>query len=320
MPRKKAALDRGEQKRRGEALVERHLQQGRTQQELFAAITLENLQHMETAAVAKGKCLRCWQSARNGVCICPDLRPVLLRTPVHIVVWYHPRDWLCGGDDAKLLRACAGAGNTTQLLFGRPADDEQLTEILRRGGGRSVLLFPDKTAITADEFVQRARGGGSGGGPAAPGQGEGEDEQPITVVVLNGTWNNVKPILKHFNKHIDPAGRIPHVALKPETLSVYQRATKKNAKGVAPEHICTVEAVALLLKECGEDEANCNTLVKYVELNNAALKGKRVLAAWRASDGGGGGGGHGGGAGVGLAAAAATGAAQPLEQLPLGLV
>ena len=64
-----------------------------------------------------------------------------------------------------------------------------------------------------------------------------------------------------------------------------------------------VEAVALLLKECGEVERNCDKLVEYVGLNAAALKGKRVLAQWRAGsalaaaaepDGSGGGGGGGG--------------------------
>lgn len=50
---------------------------------------------------------------------------------------------------------------------------------------------------------------------------------------------------------------------------------------VSLERICSVEAIALLLKECGEDEGNCDRLVEYVQLNNAALQGKRALQAWR---------------------------------------
>ena len=40
---------------------------------------------------------------------------------------------------------------------------------------------------------------------------------------------------------------------------------------------CGGAAAFQLLKECGEDEANCDRLVEYVQLNNAALKGKGAL-------------------------------------------
>jgi hypothetical protein len=37
----------------------------------------------------------------------------------------------------------------------------------------------------------------------------------------------------------------------------------------------------LLLQECGEDAAACAQLIEYLHLNNAALKGSKVLQEWR---------------------------------------
>lgn len=306
MPRKKAPLSRAEQKQRGQAIVKGHLQEGRSKAEIFARMTQQNVAFMEQNAIKKGKCLNCWQSFRNGVCICEDLRPVHLTIPVHIIVWYHPRDWLCAGDDAKLLRTCQGAARTSTIIFGQPSDDARLLHELQQCKGKAVLLFPDECAITVDEFLQEHRPQMTPGkaccciqedmqkldvgtpntetaeGPAMKIADDKQDRRAVmTVLVLNGTWNNVRPILKHFNRCIDPEGHIPHVALKPDTLSVYQRAAKKNEKGVGADHICTVEAVALLLKECGETRENCELLVSYVELNAAALRGKRALTAQR---------------------------------------
>jgi DTW domain-containing protein YfiP len=79
-----------------------------------------------------------------------------------------------------------------------------------------------------------------------------EIEEELTVVVLNGTWGNVKPMLRHFNTNVDPGRRVRHVALQPDTLSVYARAQRRMNRQVSLERICSVEAVALLLKECGE--------------------------------------------------------------------
>ena len=50
---------------------------------------------------------------------------------------------------------------------------------------------------------------------------------------------------------------------------------------VSLERICSVEAVALLLRECGEPAAHCDRLVDYVQLNNAALLGKGSLQRYR---------------------------------------
>ena len=58
---------------------------------------------------------------------------------------------------------------------------------------------------------------------------------------------------------------MPHIQLRPTTASIYARTQSQNGR------ICTIEALALMLKEYGEDEDICDKLISYVQLNNRAL-------------------------------------------------
>ena len=88
------------------------------------------------------------------------------------------------------------------------------------------------------------------------------------AILRTGTWKQVKTMLKHLSKvvlrpptqGIDMARLLPHVKLSPETLSVYAR------KQSQMDRICTIEALALFLQECGEAEAGCEGLIHYLHL------------------------------------------------------
>lgn len=254
MTRRKNEVARDQSKRDGRAQADALRAQGLSPPEVFAEITRRNLEFMRNEAKERGRCLQCWQTARHGCCICADMQPpLLLQVPMKIIIWCHSRDYLNAGDDAKLLPCCvAGRASTEMMLFGTP-DDDRLAEAVNADPRRSLLLFPDETAITVQEYLRGAVG-------AAPPPDSGTNgtltvQEPLTVVVLNGTWGNVKPMLRHFNAKIDPEGRIRHVALEPDTLSVYARAQRRMNRKVSLERICSVEAVALLLKECGASAA-----------------------------------------------------------------
>lgn len=264
MVRKKKATTRDQSKRNGRELADSLRAQGLSPTEVFAEITRRNVEFMEAEARQKGRCLQCWQTARHGCCICADMLQLQLRVPMRILIWCHARDYLNAGDDAKLLPCCvAGNASTEIMLFGTP-DDEQLASAVMAQPERSLLLFPDETAITIQDYLRgcttaAALGGDSGAArdTSMPGSRQGTSgtvvvREELTVVVLNGTWGNVKPMLRHFNTKIDPSRRVRHVALQPETLSVYARAQRRMNRKVSLERICSVEAVALLLKECGE--------------------------------------------------------------------
>jgi DTW domain-containing protein YfiP len=254
MTRRKKAVSRDASKRHGRELADSLRAQGMSPEEVFGEITRRNLDYMASEAAKKGRCLQCWQTARHGCCICDDMQQLQLRVPMRILIWCHARDFLNAGDDAKLLPCCvAGRASTEMMLFGTP-DDERLGAAVMARPERSLLLFPDETAITIQEYLD----GGDGCSTAAPdglaagSPGASMVKEELTVVVLNGTWGNVKPMLRHFNTKIDPGHRVRHVALQPDTLSVYARAQRRMNRQVSLERICSVEAVALLLKECGE--------------------------------------------------------------------
>ena len=261
MTRRKNAVSRDQAKRHGRELADALRAQGLSSEEVFAEITRRNLEYMASEAAKKGRCLQCWQTARHGCCICGDMQQLQLRVPMRILIWCHARDFLNAGDDAKLLPCCvAGQASTEMMLFGTP-DDERLAAAVMAHPERSLLLFPDETAITIQQYLHEKDGrsttaahGGSTPGtePGSEGSMTVEIEEELTVVVLNGTWGNVKPMLRHFNTNVDPGRRVRHVALQPDTLSVYARAQRRMNRQVSLERICSVEAVALLLKECGE--------------------------------------------------------------------
>jgi len=219
---------------------------------------MEAMIHRKEARCKGTRCPRCWFPLDNGgtsYCICAQLRPITFGTRVRFLVYMHPRDWYNAGDDAKILLSAA-PGLTELYIYGRAGDDERLSSALGAAEA-SVLLFPDDGAMTVEDF-RRGRGLIATPEPVA--------EPELSIVVIDGTWNNVKQMQKHFSRNVSPA--TPHVRLQPTTLSVYARTqTRKDG-------ISSVEAVALLLRELGEDSLSdaCTTLVQYVQVNNEALR------------------------------------------------
>jgi len=107
----------------------------------------------------------------------------------------------------------------------------------------------------------------------------------LRVIVLDGVYSQARSMFKTIKRRFPtssvPIPVPPHVALHPKTLSVYHRALKNYAQSSAVTvrnssdpnalHICSVEALALLMKELGEWEQTTKALVKAVEINNLAL-------------------------------------------------
>ena len=121
----------------------------------------------------------------------------------------------------------------------------------------------------------------------------------LRVVLLDGVYAQARNMFRAMARRLRHAP--VHVALHPETLSVYHRAQNNYAQSSAvpvqhgtnhPEafHICTVEAFALLMKELNLDVENkareggqgdeddslaiswTDKLVLAVQINNKALK------------------------------------------------
>jgi len=233
-------------------------------------VLLEAMIRRKEARCSRSRCARCWfptDSSGTSYCVCARMPPLAFATKTRFLVYMHPRDWYNAGDDAKIL--LNAAPDATELfVFGRPGDDARLRGALEAAEA-AVLLFPDEAALTVEEFRERWRGRSDVVTPAVDGQiaaaaTRAAPDPALAIVVIDGTWNNVKQVMKHFNREVGP--QTPHVRLQPTALSVYAR-TQTRADGVS-----SLEAIALLLRELGEAEETCAELVRYLEINNEALR------------------------------------------------
>merc|ERR1712107_497795 len=150
------------------------------------------------------RCPRCWfpvNSSGTNYCVCAKMPPLPFRTRTRFLIYMHPRDWYNAGDDAKILLSAAPEA-TDIFVFGRPGDDDRLRAVLEHSHC-SVLLFPDQSAVTVDEFLRAS------GNPSLHRRASGD--ATMTIIVIDGTWNNVKQMMKHFSREVSP--RTPHVKL-----------------------------------------------------------------------------------------------------------
>lgn len=164
-------------------------------------------------------------------------------------------------------------------MYGRPGDLEALRDELAVSPQHTLLLWPGDGALTVEAFLRQLEPATSFV-PAAACCATTNTWAPassapplLRVLVLDGVYNDAAAMFRHLRKR---GCATPHVALHPQTLSVYRRAQHGYAGSVggsdpAALRICTVEAVALLLEELGEPKATTTALVAAIEANNAAL-------------------------------------------------
>ena len=85
--------------------------------------------------------------------------------------------------------------------------------------------------------------------------------------MVDATW----ALARRLARHLDRLGAgLPHVMLETELVSIYARTQTQSGR------VCTVEAVALFLREMGESQALFDALVAAVATNNRALRHETV--------------------------------------------
>ena len=212
----------------------------------------------QASLASQGRCPRCWFSTPK-VCICSRIHKVKFASNVRFVVYQHYLEFGNAGDDAKLLWICA-PDKTLHVIHG--VNDEILRTVVNGNDHRCLMLFPDDSSITLEEFLARKAE------HSETGRLSTENESPLLVIVVDATWRRARKMVKYFKRNINP--RIPTIRLHPTTASIYSRTQTE------PGRICSIEATALLLQEYGENQTLCNDLVSFVKVNNAALSGKLV--------------------------------------------
>lgn len=215
------------------------------------------------------RCPKCWfpvNQTGTNFCICPQMPPLQLSRRCRFLIYMHHRELYNCGDDAKIL-LCAAPRQTELFVFGRPGDAVRLREAIIASRA-AVLLFPDEAGLEAEAFAQSYLEQGPAGD---------SEMSELAIVLLDGTWNSVKQLRRHFHREVAPG--TPCVRLQPETPSVYARAQTR------PDGVSSVEALALLLAALGEAPHVCTALTEYVQRNNAALSFRHGRAVVTASSG-----------------------------------
>lgn len=230
---------------------------------------------------------------------------------VNFLVWMHYKECFNAGDDAKLLFGAA-PDRTKLFVFGLRGDDERLRHEV--DSGPIIMLFPSEEAITVEElkgqlvapqqgealeanFLEHdhliittppadasaiVRDDNSGEGCHPPDPSMDVQKNRLRILVLDGTWTMVRKMRTYFLRHIAPSRSIPQVQLRPRSLEYWSMRGNRSVYSrtqATPDRICTIEALALLLLEMGENEGAVDELIGYVELNNLALHPERAQFA-----------------------------------------
>jgi hypothetical protein len=131
---------------------------------------------------------------------------------------------------------------TLRLPDWREGEDERFQAVIEACGGsdNAVLLFPDDTAITIDEFLERRDAPPDPGAPTSPemriaSPTEGvrvaalaAEEKPLIVIAVDATWKKARKMMHHFTQCVSAA--VPHVCLKPTTASIYARTQSESGR------------------------------------------------------------------------------------------
>ncbi|KAH8063821.1 hypothetical protein JL722_3011 [Aureococcus anophagefferens] len=207
----------------------------------------------ERDMAARGRCERCWHNARDGHCICARLETLRFRLDVRFVLYTHHKEYYCAGDDARSSRRRA---RRRRGLRARPPRRRRAAGAILRAPcaeRRCLLLFPDDGAATVDSFFA------AHGAAPVPARGAAAGA-PFYVVVVDATWTLARKMARHLDRLL--GNKLPHVKLDTDLVSVYARTQSKTGR------VCTVEAVALFLREVGESDELFRKMVAMVETNN----------------------------------------------------
>jgi len=177
------------------------------------------------AAPPRPYCYRCFKAA--SVCVCPTLARVANRTRIHIL--QHPRERHFPIGTVRFaelgLTAC-------EVEVNRPWSGEP-SRLSAQPPPGAALLFPSPTARAVETL------------PAS--------QRPSTLVVLDGTWHQVKALLKN-NEWLQA---LPHLYLAEPTPSGYRIRAEPQV-----HYLSTLEAIVATLRHLEPDTAGFDALLQ----------------------------------------------------------
>lgn len=176
------------------------------------------------------ECTRCWLPL--DLCLCADGRiQTGVTSRVDVVVAMHYKEYGKKKNTAKLLPLALP--HHAQMVL-HPTDTPDLIERMR--SSPSLLLWPGAGSMPASSYCDWVANVTAGG-----------EEERLLLVVLDGTWGQVKNMAREFMRI--PGLRLVHVT---DVASV---SIMDDRRQIATSRVTTAEAVALALGELGEPAA-----------------------------------------------------------------
>lgn len=335
----------GQAERQGQRLrtVRSHKQnllaQGMHGWELMEAMTTMSLEHRESMSRARHRCQSCWFDATN--CICHRIQELHARNRhilsssssstsssqlnhvvnVKLLLLMHPKEYLCAGNSAKLLRMLLPEQEHSNVtvqyyIFGKVGDVDKLAQEMMIDKSNTMILWPDKDALTVSQFLERQQHRRQQQSTGICFEGDNSHStinicNPTTTliraVVLDGTYTQARNMHTSLRKHLNPSTPLPVlVQLRPMNRSVFHRAHKNyghahqsqqqlqqqrqqcttddDEKHVVVAHrVSTAEACGQLLLELGASSHILHSIIEGVIINNEALGRQDTLP--KAQDG-----------------------------------
>lgn len=192
-------------------------------------------------------CTYCWMS--NCMCHAVDRR--LGCGAARIWVYFHFQELMRSSNSGKLIcMSCVGARMCVQ---GIPESEDVFLRDIAANVNRTFVLFPAPGAEDAKNVLPKLDSGEIAAGPGS--------ERPI-VVLLDGTWTNVKQLAKRL-----PQG-VRYVRVAPGSKSLFTSRSQGSQREDLGR-VSTVEAFAALLRETsGGQSAVGDTLIELFKIND----------------------------------------------------
>mmetsp|Transcript_15825 Transcript_15825/g.30915 ORF Transcript_15825/g.30915 Transcript_15825/m.30915 type:complete len:391 (-) Transcript_15825:122-1294(-) len=168
------------------------------------------------------RCMCCWLC--REMCVCRQVQPAKLsaRCP-RVLILVHYKEYGSASNTAKLLPLIAPAAARIALYPEHISELKQLAE----ANSPALLLWPSADAVPVASIRNWLE----------------EQKQPVTLVVLDGTWSKAKSMAKH----------IPTCAIRVQCNDeIHGASLFVSRKQVGPRRVSTVEAVAYALEALGE--------------------------------------------------------------------
>jgi len=267
---------------------ERLLERGMKGYELLEAMANFSLEH-KVSARRLSRCLRCWHPPR--FCICDKLQALEPPGNLHhvkLLLWMHHKEYLSGGNSAKLLLSLL-PDQTELFVFGKTGEMDRLEQEILNEPGSCAILWPSKEAISVSEFLHEHQWEYVATPPIIPPAGDGYQEeeggrnhhhQVVRFLVIDGTYNMARNMYKCIRKRLGKDRMPCTVRVDPSNASIFHRAHKNYGQAHLQDtgevrRVSTAEACGILLTEISGDDVLETRITEALQANNHAIASSR---------------------------------------------